>query len=140
MKSSVGLIAIAIFVLGFSSVGCSKYKVAQVSGVITLNNKPLEDATITFTPAESVEGEIPISAGRTDSQGKYSLRLVSDDTSGALVGKHTVRVNRNIKTESDIMTPAEAKKGYLPSHDFSFDVVAGSNEANFSLENKPGKK
>lgn len=121
------------------SFGCGKFKVAPVSGVITLETQPLEDATVTFTPQSSVEGEVPVSSGRTDAQGQYTLQMVSDGTDGALIGKHSVRISRNIETESDIMTPEEARKTYLPQHDFTFEVVSGSNQADFDLESRSGR-
>lgn len=133
------LAALLISGIGLST-GCGKFKTAAVSGVITLNDKPLGDATVTFTPVETVEGQIPISTGRTDSDGKYKLELISDQSQGALIGKNRVTVALNFESESDVMTAADLKRNYLPQHDFSFDVVAGNNEANFNLESKPGNK
>ena len=132
---SLGLL-ICMFAL---NVGCSKYKTAPVSGVVSLDGTPLVDATVTFTPLEAVEGEKPMSTGRTDPSGRFVLKLLTDDSSGAMVGKHSVRVARNIESTSDVMTKEEAKQSYLPPYDFTFDVVAGGNQADFNLESK-GKR
>ena len=114
--------------------GCGgKFSVAPVSGTITLNGQPLADATVTFTPAQAVGSEVPTSSGRTDTSGKYSLTLIADDSPGALIGKHTVRIAKNVESESDITTPAERAKAVLPQHDFSFEVKSGSNTADFKL-------
>lgn len=132
----------AVLVIGLclSSTGCGKFKTAAVSGVITLDGDPLYDATVKFTPMQTVEGELPISTGRTDMDGKYKLQLISDESPGALIGSNKVTVSLNFDSESDVMTDAEFQKNYLPPHDFTFDVVAGSNEANFNLESKSGRK
>lgn len=130
---------LTLLVVGAALAGCGKYRTAPVAGVVTLDDKPLEDATVTFTPVEAVEGEVIMSTGRTDAEGRYSLELLTDQSEGAVVGHHTVRISKNIETESDIMTAAEAKQSALPPHDFEFDVESGSNEANFNLSSKSRK-
>ena len=122
------------------NVGCSKYRTAPVSGVITLDDQPLVDATVTFSPLEAVEGENPTSTGRTDSSGKYVLKLMTDNSNGAILGKHTVRIARNIESTSDIMTKEEERQSYLPPYDFSFEVVSVDNQANFNLVSKGGRR
>ena len=134
------LFALSMIVVCLTGTGCGKFQTAPVSGVITLDDKPLEDATVTFTPAEAIDGEIIMSSGRTDTAGKYTLELLTNQKPGAVVGKHAVRIARNIDSESDIMTEAEAQKNYLPAHDFSFEVVSGSNQADFNLESRSGKR
>lgn len=114
--------------------GCSNAKYAPVEGVVTLDGEPLEDATVTFTPTASGGNEMNQSFGRTDATGKYSLQLMMSGKTGALIGNHKVSVAKNIETESDIMTEAEAKSVRLPSHDLTFDVKSGKNEADFNLE------
>lgn len=121
--------------------GCSgKYELRPVSGTITLNGQPLEDATVTFTPIGGGT-DAPPSSGRTDSSGKYKLSLVVDETSGALVGKHKVVIAKNFESSSDVATPAELAKAELPAHDLTYEVVkSGTNQADFNLESKKGKK
>ncbi len=129
-KSATSGLCLLVFV---SLVGCGgKFSTAPVSGTITLNGQPLADATVTFTP-EAVGADVPTSSGRTDTAGKYSLSMISDETPGALIGKHTVRIAKNVQIESDIMTPAERQKAVLPDHNFTYEVKSGANTADFNL-------
>lgn len=72
--------------------GCqSKYKLAPVSGTVTLDGEPLEDAVILFNPSEGKEPG-PGSAAKTDAQGhfKLSLAVPGRDVFAAVAGKHDV--------------------------------------------------
>lgn len=122
-------------------VGCGgKYKMAPVSGTITLDDKPLADATVSFTP-QAVGSDSPASTGKTDQSGKYSLSLVADETNGAVVGTHQVVIAKNFESSSDVATPQELANASLPDHSFTFEVKSGQNTANFNLETKKkGKK
>lgn len=120
-------------------VGCGgKFKLAPVSGTVTLDGKPLSDATVSFTPA-AAGADSPASSGKTDSAGKYSLKLVADESNGAVLGKHQVTISKNFVSTSDVATPDERSKAALPEHDFSYEVKSGQNNADFKLESKKGK-
>ena len=76
-------------------VGCggSGFELAPVSGSVTLDGKPLQKATVIFEP-KAVEGTVnagPVSSGRTDAEGKFTLKT-PDGRTGAVVGDHTVKV------------------------------------------------
>ena len=142
MQSRLGVRATLLFMLScflIATLGCGKYSLSPVSGTITLDGKPLADATVTFTPAERGANS-PQSSGKTDKSGKYSLNLVEDETTGAVMGKHHVIIAKNFVSESDVATQAERSKAALPDHDLSFEVKSGSNQADFNLETKKGKK
>jgi hypothetical protein len=143
MQSRFGLSCFLICALGLSllsSAGCGgKYDLGQVEGTVTLDGKPLAEASVTFSPLNA-GAESPGSSGITDSNGKYSLSLVVDETSGALVGKHQVVIAKNFTSSSDVATPQELANASLPAHDFTFEVKSGSNKADFNLETKKGKK
>lgn len=64
-------------------------ELAKVTGIVTLNDQPLENVTITFTPV----GKGGSSIATTDKQGKYTLRY-SASSYGAIIGEHIVTVNR----------------------------------------------
>jgi len=68
-------------------------KVAQVSGVVTLDGKPYPNAVVTFQPqgGNTADGAGMGSTGLTDEQGRYSLTTI-DGRGGAVVGKHRVRI------------------------------------------------
>lgn len=126
--------------LMLATAGCgSKYNLGQVEGTITLDGKPLSDASVAFTPLNAGV-ESPGSAGLTDSEGKYQLSLVIEQTPGALVGQHKVVVSKGFESSSDVASPAELAKANLPFHDFSFEVKSGSNTADFNLESKKSRR
>ena len=137
LKNALLLFGLNCFLI--ATVGCGKYSLSPVSGTVTLDGKPLADASVSFTPAER-GANLPQSTGKTDQAGKYSLRLVEDDTTGAVLGKHQVIIAKSFVSESDVATEAEQTKAALPVHDFSFEVKSGSNKADFNLETKKGKK
>ena len=75
--------------------GCGgSKKFASVSGKVTLNGKPLPNATVSFLPiAEqgSIEaGEASI--GKTNEKGEFALRSTTGKN-GALVGHHRVSIS-----------------------------------------------
>jgi hypothetical protein len=132
-------LTVSILLVSALAVGCGgQFQVVPVSGTVTLDGKPLEDATVTFTPVKGGE-DSPISTGRTDKNGKYNLSVVADESSGAVVGQHTVGIAVNIIASSDIMTPEERAKAELPPHSFTFEVKSGKNTADFALESKKKK-
>jgi hypothetical protein len=77
--------------------GCGKpYKVAPVSGRITLDGKPLTKATVTFAPLGTKENQSPgpTSHGGTDADGRYKLSLsTAPPIPGSVVGKNRVYIS-----------------------------------------------
>ena len=75
--------------------GCtpSPYEFAPVSGVVTLDGKPLDGARVTFMPRPGADGLVagPDSAGETDAEGRFSL-ATSDGQPGAVTSTHRVRI------------------------------------------------
>ncbi|SRR5579883_3401125 len=82
-----------LFVL-LGTAGCSQgYRLAPVSGTVTLNGQPLAGADVHFQPIGSKDNPNPGpgSHGKTDDQGRYSLR-VDERQAGAVVGTHRVMI------------------------------------------------
>jgi hypothetical protein len=78
--------------------------VAPVSGRVTIGGQPLADAVVTFQPIREQDAttqEACGSVGRTDSSGRYELRLVAPDKLGAAVGKHRVSISTAIADPND---------------------------------------
>jgi hypothetical protein len=76
--------------------GCGgEMKVAPVSGIVTLDGKPLDRASVVFKPEE---GGRP-SFGVTDSKGRFSLAY-SMNEDGAEVGPCTVTISTKLQSES----------------------------------------
>src|SRR5262249_29795995 len=81
--------------------GCGSYKLAPVSGQVTLNGKPLPNAAVIFQPKRSATSTPgPGSYGKTDEQGRYSLRIVGQDRPGAVVGMHQVSISTQVSEDS----------------------------------------
>ena len=72
--------------------GCGGNKVVPVSGTVTLDDRPLAHATVTFQPTADEKEPGPGSAGKTDENGRFTLQLMTKDTRGALVGTHRVSI------------------------------------------------
>jgi len=124
--------------------GCgSSGKVAPVSGTVTLDGKPLANARVVFQPIGS-PGKPNAgmgSTGDTDANGKYTLKTVDTDQSGAVVAKHSVIIS--LKTESsDLDTYRPPPQKGLPAKynrqsELQFDVTPqGSDAANFDLKSR----
>ena len=64
--------------------GCGSSDVVPVSGTIKLDGVALEGVNVSFNPiaAEGKTEASPASYGITDSNGRYELKLVSDDSRG----------------------------------------------------------
>jgi hypothetical protein len=124
--------------------GCgtrTNYKTAPVSGKITIDNRPLANATVTFTPTtgQDTKNSPPTSTGKTDDQGNYTLKLDVNGKEGAVPGSHRVRV-----AVIDRGGDGHAGKGQLVPADYNtkstlnFEVPeAGSSQANFTLSSHP---
>lgn len=88
-----------LFVAALLLQGCGvpEYKVAPVSGKITIGGKPAAGIAVSFQPDSKGGGggrPGPGSAGITDSQGRFTLRIVEPEQDGAVVGRHVVRLER----------------------------------------------
>ncbi|MFP6677192.1 MAG: Ig-like domain-containing protein [Pirellulaceae bacterium] len=135
------LIAMSFILL--LAVGCGGLDTAKVSGVITLDGKPLANASVTFSP-ETVDGLSAASNGKTDANGAYSLTVTTTRDEGALIGKHTVTIALIMEESEDEDADVEDESSYedeveLPLHDFSFEVKSGKNDgANFDLKSGGG--
>jgi hypothetical protein len=91
-------------------------KIAEVSGVVTLNGKPYPGAIVSFQPVGTKENPNPGrgSVGETDENGRFTLTYDGEE-SGALVGKHRVRIFTKIgaeipDTEGDPVAAAAVSK------------------------------
>src|SRR5438128_1111674 len=76
------------------AVGCDAGpKLVPVSGKVTLDGKPLVGATVGFYPQNKPSRELgPLSTGKTDDKGEFSLVTVLKREPGAVVGQHRVSI------------------------------------------------
>jgi hypothetical protein len=115
---------------------------SPVSGIITLNGKPLAGAMIIFSPIAG-RGEVLAgdgSAGKTNAAGEYSLTS-SRGRPGAQVGKHRVRISIVPEQAGDERRPRSRVPiqsliplRYNEHTELAFDVTGGGpNKADFAL-------
>jgi hypothetical protein len=101
------VVALGCMLLG----GCQKssFKVAPVSGKVTLGGKPQPKLNVVFAPLrasqESQEAGMG-STAQTNDEGVYELTLADGSKKGAVVGRHRVTFARVMPaSDSDIVTP-----------------------------------
>lgn len=78
-----------------------------VSGTVTYDGKPLDNATVTFSPMEGGQAGFGAS-GFTDSSGKYTLETAAGDGKtklGAVPGKYGVTISRMVKPDGSVWKP-----------------------------------
>jgi hypothetical protein len=127
-----------------TAVGCGAgTKVAPVSGVVTLDGKPLANAHVAFQP-RATGGTMNAGTGSyavTDADGAYKLLMADTGKPGAVVGRHRVEIN--IRGETDDRDPRlRPPPKVLPAKynretELEFDVQpGGTGTATFNLSSK----
>lgn len=131
------LLLVVLFAL---AAGCGSSKVVPVSGRITVNGKPLPNASVTFAPIGG-KGNAepgPSSAGKTDADGRYTLALVGQSGSGAVIGRHKVQVALLSETNTADDRPDKMKQiplKYNGQSILEYEVAApGTESADFDLK------
>ncbi len=108
--------------------------VSGVEGVVTLDGKPVPDATVEFTP----EGGGRPSTGRTDASGHYELAYTATEM-GAKEGKHNVKITTGgMKEEAGklVEVPETIPATYNTKTTLSAEVTSGKNTVDFELKGK----
>jgi hypothetical protein len=137
--------ALAISTIVVAAIGCGAGgKVAPVSGVVTLNGKPVADVAVTFQPVviDTNNAPGPSAVGVTGPDGRYTAKPITGEGQGATVGKNQIRFSAYVPPDPDPNYDGPAKKKpsvQIPSRYYSdskieFDVPPkGSSVANFEL-------
>jgi hypothetical protein len=131
------LIALLLVIAGCGPAGPD---VQFVEGVVTLDDKPLDGATVTFAAVDKTG--IP-AAGKTDAEGRFRLNATQGKKygKGTVVGEYVVTVTklfwREKAVEPDHITPLV----YENSKDSPLraTIVKGRNTFEFALTSKPAK-
>ena len=124
-------LAISLFAL---TTGCGE-SLSAVSGTVTLDGKPLEDAFVEFSPSAGRP-----SLGKTDEDGHYKLEY-STTKSGVEPGEHTVRIGTFEEESIDMNTgqPTAGAEEIVPvkynrETELTAKVKSGQNNINFNLD------
>jgi hypothetical protein len=103
--------------------GCGpEFKMAQVSGTVTLDGAPVGRLQVLFEPQDRGQ---PSSLGFTQPDGKYQLRCTSGQD-GAAVGQHIVRVTP-VEVDDPEGPPLTIPEKYNISSQLNFEVKPGEN-------------
>lgn len=146
MERAASAIVFLMFTLGCPA-GCaqkSSVSLAPVSGMVTLDGKPLPNVMVSFHPDTGERAGY----GMTDATGRYEIRYTGTKM-GAPVGHHLVRIESGIlqnigDTEPEKPTPTE-EPVYLPPQyneesQLTADVRRGPNTFDFSLKSEGEKR
>jgi hypothetical protein len=71
-------------------------EIAPVTGIVTLNDQPVEGAMVYFEPVQGGRS----STALTNAEGEYELKYIGDRM-GALLGDHQVRITKFRKQTQD---------------------------------------
>ena len=125
--------------------GGENIKVAKnVSGLVTLNGKPLAKASVTFVPVATKDNQGPgqTAQGLTDDAGRFKLNI-DPETSGSVIGPCRVYITTLIgqpgSDDRDAGGPIVRTQDKLPPKynmktELTFDVPPeGTENANFDL-------
>ena len=132
---------ILLLCLAFASMqGCEqKAKITKVSGTVTLDGKPLANASVSFQP-NPPEGSASIAAGSigtTNEKGEYTLKYITGEE-GCWVGTHRVRISlpqtQAVNTDARPPPGGWPKKETIPPQfsrdsELTFDVPPGGTKA-----------
>ena len=139
------LLILAAFTVLSAGCGGGEFPVAKVSGRVTLNGQPVDKVSVMFQPI-AAEGKLNSgmgSYGITDTDGRYTLKLIGKETKGAVIGKHKVRIeNYTEPGDSSDDRPKKRPKAAVPiprkynqlEAKLEFDVPSGgTDKADFDL-------
>lgn len=136
-----------VMALVILSLGCGGTKgpdMGLVTGVVTMDGKPVKGARVTYIPqVQGGKQSGSTSFGATDDEGHYELTY-SNTQMGAVIGTHVVRIStRRAVSEDDNgksipgaseTIPAEYNIGAAKNPDMSREVKAGPNTIDFALK------
>jgi len=121
-----GLLSVVLFGIAGCSGSTDQPDLAEVSGVVTLDGKPVPGVNILFQP-ESGRAAV----GMTDDEGRYELEYVYG-VSGCKMGSNTVGFDWPPDSPSMVAIPAK----HTGTNAFKFDVKPGDNVFNISMTSK----
>jgi hypothetical protein len=113
---------------------------AAVTGRVTLDGQPLENAFVEFVPSGETGST---SSGRTNAAGEYEL-MSTRDTSGAYLGPHRVRITTREVTvdqqQREVWLPEKVPARYNSQTELKRDVQSGENRFDFDLQSEGAAK
>ena len=93
----------AVLAVALAAVAGCGGKLSKVEGVVTLEGKPVDGASVMLYP---VEGKGQLATGQTDANGVFTV-LTPNAGNGALPGDYKVVVQLNPRIEAEPPTPGD---------------------------------
>ena len=117
--------------------GCKSESSVSVEGVVKLDNKPLADATVMFSPTRA-NAPGPF-VGTTDREGRFALRPVGKEQAGTAPGDYMVMITtvKSAPNDPDGLAPKQKEivPGAFTDGSKRFNVPAGgTKDANFDIK------
>ena len=137
LKGNARIVILLAIAIGLSA-GCGGVGgLVPVEGKVTLDNKPLENATVMFAPTKA-NGPGPF-VGTTDAEGRFTLGQLESSRSGAAAGDYSVFI-ATVKSDPNEASP-QVKKEIVPTEYRSgskkYTVPpGGTKEANFDMKSR----
>lgn len=135
--NGMSVIVVATLTLVVGCGGGGDPDVVRVSGIVTMDGKPLPNATVLF-----VSGQGRPSGAITNEQGHYELNYTGDQK-GARVGNNRVQIttaqgpSETMEGEPVPPVPEIVPVKYNERSELEFEVKAdGNNVADFNLKSK----
>lgn len=103
--------------------------VVPVSGVVTMDGKPLDFARVTFVPQGGSEQSYGAS-GSTDSAGKYEMMSLvgNEGIVGAPPGPYKVTITRMVKPDGTVVSPDKMEPPMMSAARMSLPMQYGSTD------------
>lgn len=136
LQIRVNAIGLGIMIGVCMASGCSSQRksvpMAPVTGVVTLDGRPVSDAVVTMKPSAELQAAGARDAyGYTDGEGRFAM--ATDGKKGAAVGKFSLFVGSNDANKPLGGTPAKANAKEPKPNMSEVTVVAGSNDLTIEL-------
>jgi len=128
MKTTKRGLCLLAVLAGVACCGCSgndRPRLGRVSGIVTLDDRPLAGAAVVFTPIAGGRQSMALA----DADGRFELLYIRD-IKGAKLGRHRVRVTTATEDSPGETLPARYNRETI----LSAEVTPGANTVALRLE------
>ena len=133
----------AFFILGLAGCGSSGPDLLNVTGTVTMDEKPLPDAWVQFVPQTTDGRYARPSSGMTDEDGYYELEYSTSRT-GTLPGQYIVSIMTGRGADNDATgnpvpaVPETVPMAYNYESELTAEVSADNTVFDFDLDSTAG--
>ncbi|NDC53419.1 MAG: hypothetical protein EBZ74_03795 [Planctomycetia bacterium] len=137
--------AVLGIVVAIAGCGGERQPVAEVTGRVTLEGKPLAGVVVQFEPrAPDAKQAVPASYGITDANGRYRAFRTGNKKFGAVVGVSQVRITVPEGNSARVHPRYSADRAFWAeinpgSNVFDLDLVQDPTKARLQVEEPPAR-